>query len=146
MYLTDVGFGDSFRRPISFDKMTTTDVSGKYRIVHYEAPHHRSGQESKIQENYEYYILEHSTGKHWKPQYKFHYKRKLDLEEYQDNCDWIESSPDSGFTQGKTWSIAKKDGRVSLSENGITVTHYLQQTKIKYDHEKDFEYYLKENI
>ncbi|MCE7735811.1 MAG: arylamine N-acetyltransferase [Candidatus Heimdallarchaeota archaeon] len=146
LYLTDVGFGDSFRKPISLREKKTEDVSGKYRIVSYEAYHYRSGQDGKIQEKYDYFILEHSTGTEWGPQYKFHYKQNLNLKDYQENCNWIESSPDSGFTQGRTWSIAKKDGRVSLSENGITVTHYLQQAKTKYENEKDFEYYLKKNI
>ena len=77
LYLTDVGFGDSFRRPISLREKVTEDVSGKYRIVNYEAYHYRSGRRGKIQEIFEYYILEHSTGKNWKPLYKFHYKAWL---------------------------------------------------------------------
>lgn len=146
LYLTDVGFGDSFRRPISLQIRNTQDVSGKYRIVNYEAYHHRFGQVKKINEDFDYLILEHSTVDNWEPLYKFHYKRHLSLEDYQENCNYIESSPDSNFTKGRTWSIARTDGRISLSEQGLTSTLNLNKTKTEFDQDKDFEYYLNLNL
>ena len=139
-YLVDVGFGDSFRTPLSLNKKATEDVSGKYRIRHIMVPHHRLGNPFKIEEKFDNYVLEQNTGDEWVFQYKFHYDRYLQLEEYQENCDWIESSPESGFTKGRTWTIAKKDGRISLSEFGITITKYLEKTKSEFDEIHDFEY------
>ena len=143
-YLTDVGFGDSFRKPISFEKRTTEDISGKYRIIQNQnqAYHYRLNIETKLNEEYDYLILEHMINDKWKPQYKFHYNRELTLEEYQNNCNWVESSPDSKFTQGRTWTIAKKTGRVSLSENKLTITKNYVKKKIEYNELKGFDQYL----
>ncbi|MHA2276134.1 MAG: arylamine N-acetyltransferase family protein [Candidatus Kariarchaeaceae archaeon] len=141
-YLTDVGFGDSFRNPISLKTKNTEDITGKYRIVEYEAAHYRLGEKEKLIENFDYYILEHTVNDTWEPQYKFHHKCKFQLEDYQANCNWVESSPDSHFTQGRTWTVAKKDGRVSLSENGVTITQDLNKTKTDYNEKLGFEQYL----
>ena len=141
-YLTDVGFGDSFRNPISLKNRKTEDISGKYRIVEYDAFHNRLENKKKISEDIDHLILEHRVYDEWRPQYKFHYNLKLVLEDYQKNCDWVETSPESKFTQGRTWTIAQKTGRVSLSENGVTITKNSQKNKIKFSDLKGFDHYL----
>lgn len=146
LYLTDVGFGDSFRTPISLKLKRTSDISGSYQIKEYEASHHRLGQEKELTEDLEYLILEHTINDIWTPQYKFHYTHKLNLEEYQDNCNWVESSTDSHFTHGRTWTIAKRTGRVSLSENGITITENSVKSKFEYDNLKGFNDYIEEYL
>lgn len=141
-YLTDVGFGDSFRNPISLEKRETEDISGKYRIRHYDDYHYRLNTDEKMKEDYDYLILERTTNDDWKPQYKFHYNRKLTLGDYQINCNWVESSTESKFTQGRTWTIAQKTGRVSLSENGVTITKNSKKNKIKFNELKGFYQYI----
>lgn len=141
-YLVDVGFGDSFRKPLSLRGKEIEDISGKYRLTYFKAAHFRLHIKESLHENFEYLILEQNINGEWDSQYKFHLYRKLLLSDYQDECNWIQSSPESGFTKGRTWSIAKLDGRISLSENGITITKNLVKNKIEYTEKLNFDYYL----
>jgi N-hydroxyarylamine O-acetyltransferase len=139
LYLTDVGFGDSFRHPISLKTKYTEDVSGKYRIVNSGTHHYRLNDEREYSNELDFLVLEHTVKDTWRPQYKFHYNTHLKLTDYQDNCNWIQTSTDSGFTKGRTWTLGKPDGRVSLSEGGITETRYDTKTKIPYSNDFDFD-------
>ena len=142
-YLVDVGYGDSFRKPLSLKEKETEDISGRYRLTHVEANHYRVNIPGPLNETFKYWILEQQIHDLWSPQYKFHVDRKLTLSDFQDMCNWMESSPESGFTKGRTWTIARPDGRISLSENGVTITKYLTKYTAKYTGDKDFEYYIR---
>lgn len=143
LFLVDVGFGDSFRNPISLKKRNESDISGKYRITKYDTHHYRIYNKNKLFEKFEYLILEQNTTGKWIPQYKFHYLRNLKLEEFQENCNWIESSSESGFTKRRVWTIATKRGRISLSEQNFTITENLIKSKKEYQGNTNFDFYLK---
>lgn len=125
-YLVDVGFGDSFRKPLILKNGSNEDISGKYRI--------------RALSSYTS-ILQKFDGNLWLDQYKF-IDNQLKLSDYQNNCNWIQTSPDSHFTQSKFVTIGTESGRITLSDNNKTITHYNNKKIIKYDSNKDFGYYL----
>lgn len=100
-WLVDVGFGDSFREPlrILIDE-TQTQGEQSYRI---EADGNFLLLMGKDFEN------------NWKPLYRFSLiPRKT--EEFLDMCTFHQSSPESIFTRRRICSMAKLDGRVTLSD------------------------------
>lgn len=42
--------------------------------------------------------------------------------EFEDVCDWLQTSPDSRFTQGPMVSLATKEGRRTLAGNRLILT------------------------
>lgn len=127
LYLVDVGFGDGPRNPLPLSGGPVSDPSGTYQIR---------------QQDSEFYILEKHIDTELIPFYKFNLN-DLKLEDYQENCDWIQSSTESNFTQGKIWTIALPEGRITLSEQNVTITKLMEKTLIEFTREKDFEFYLK---
>lgn len=98
-YLVDVGFGRSSRYPIPINGEVNS-VDGLFRV--------RDDNGMKIVEFY--------SEENWHPQYKFDIKGLL-LHEFQKNCDWIQSSPESIFTQGRIISKGTIKGRISMEED-----------------------------
>lgn len=107
-YLADVGFGDCFRNPIAMPKGTTEDISGKYRIQ----------QQDSTQD---IYFLQRQEKDMWRTLYSYTpYPRQLT--DFMEMCVFNQSSPESHFTQKTVCSVATDYGRVSLSENTLTIT------------------------
>lgn len=100
-WLVDVGFGDSSREPLLID---LRDVQSN------------GGRLFKIREEGKYYLLSESgNGIEWKDQYRFTL-RPCELQDYTEMCRYHQTSPASIFTQRKLCSIAKPDGRLTLSD------------------------------
>jgi len=110
-YLVDVGFGDSARGPIRLPDGQTADVSGRYRLVSVDG-----GQAFVLQKEIE------EIGD-WRPQYRFTDQPRA-LDDYAAQCADTATSPDSHFTQGAICTIATPDGRISLSDNSLTITRH----------------------
>lgn len=100
-WLVDVGFGDTFRRPLRIDDLNDQVQTGAaYRIVPYERFHT---------------LMERKDRGEWKPQYRFRltpYK----YTDFAEMCHFQQYSPDSHFRQGRLCSMATPDGRITLSE------------------------------
>ena len=77
IYLVDVGFGDSFRRPIELKKGLSEDISGKYKIE---------------EEERGIYILRRFQSNEWKPQYKFSSIPRT-YPEFSYMCNFHQASP-----------------------------------------------------
>jgi N-hydroxyarylamine O-acetyltransferase len=115
-YLVDVGFGDSFRKPISLPKGGVEDISGKYRV---KPPN--SGQSV--------FLVQKQREKVWCPEYSFTiYPQKTS--DFEEMCIFHQTSPDSPFTKGPFCTIATERGRVTLSENSLTITEGVTKRKI----------------
>lgn len=117
-YLVDVGFGDSARGPIALPHGRTADVSGSYRLA---------GQEEPDQ-----YVLERDAEGGWRPLYRFDGAPRA-LVEYAEMCRYHQTSPASSFTQRTVCTLATTDGRVTLSQEGLTVTQDGQKSRTPVD-------------
>ena len=126
-FLVDVGFGDSFRIPIEMPNGREEDVSGKYRIM------------DKKNNLYE---LQRKLEKHWETQYSFTTIPQK-LENFKAICAYQQDCPDSHFRKRMICTIATKNGRVTLSNNSLTITEDNSKTKLEFDGDIEFYFLLK---
>ena len=121
-WLVDVGFGDSFRHPLLMDS----------RGVQVQAD--RSYQ---IDDDGVYLILKERDGEGaWKPQYRFTLQPHH-LVDYAEMCRYHQTSPESSFTRQRVCSIAKTDGRVTLSDMRLIVTRgHKRQERVLVDEDE----------
>jgi N-hydroxyarylamine O-acetyltransferase len=105
-YLVDVGFGDSFRLPIEMPSGECKDVSGHYRIYNIDS------------NNFE---LRRFEDDEWKLQYSFTTFPR-NFSDYNDMCDFQQDSPTSHFRTRMKCTIATPTGRITLSNNSLTIT------------------------
>jgi N-hydroxyarylamine O-acetyltransferase len=123
-YLADVGFGDFARQPLPLTGEPRTDVSGTYRVrqlddgrfeSQYRGP--RPGEEAAG-----------IDADQWVPRYRLTPADRAG-EEFESMCEWTQTAPESAFTDRLICSIARPDGRWTLSENALTVTRGDEKTK-----------------
>ena len=108
-YLADVGFGDSFIEPLKFTPEEVQKDSADYFKI--------SGSE-----NDGYYVLLRSSDQEkFVPQYRFTLTPK-ELKEFQEMCDYHQTSFHSHFTQKVVCSKAVENGRITLSDFKFIVT------------------------
>jgi N-hydroxyarylamine O-acetyltransferase len=125
-YITDVGFGDSFRIPIEIAGGEVNDISGHYII--------KRGNNS---------LGLHIENKNdWVPQYSFSLSPKK-LSDFKDMCDFQQDSPTSYFRTRMLCTIATERGRITLGNNSLTITEGKSKDKINFEGEKEFNFYLK---
>ena len=131
-YLADVGFGDSFRKPIALPDGKSEDISGIYRLRPFA-----SDQDT--------YILQKKDNKDWQTVYSFT-KHPRVLSDFEEMNDFNQSSPESHFTQQTICSIATKNGRISLSDDFLTITDGNSKSKINVTSEEDFNQKLRDHF
>lgn len=131
-YLVDVGFGDTFRIPISLPDGIVEDVSGKYRVQPFgSAP--------------DTYILQKQENNCWQYVYRFT-KHPRVISDFNEMCTFHQTSPESHFTQEIICTLATKNGRVSLSDDFLTITDGSSKKKTKVVSDKDFTNKLKDHF
>ena len=121
-YLVDVGFGDSFRKPLEMPEEESSDISGSYRLKR------RNNNEYELQK------LENSL---WQLQYVFT-RTKRNLRDFKKMCDFQQDSPDSHFRTRNLCTIATPAGRITLSEKSLTITENGEKLKSEIASEKEF--------
>jgi N-hydroxyarylamine O-acetyltransferase len=129
-YLVDVGFGDSFRQPIEMPEGEVEDVSGCYRI-------------SKKEDNL--FELLKKEGNDFVKQYCFTTAPKK-LEDYKEMCAFQQDSPSSHFRTRMLCTIATETGRITLSNNSLTITENGIKTKTEFTDESEFYFLLKKHF
>lgn len=126
-YLVDVGFGDSFRVPIQMPDGECEDVSGHYKIYNIDS--------NKFE-------LRRFEEDEWILQYSFTtILRKLS--DYNEMCDFQQDSPTSHFRTRMKCTRATPNGRITLSNNSLTITENGNKTKTEFDSEIEFLLLLK---
>lgn len=125
-YLVDVGFGDSFRRPIEMPDGETEDIIGHYRI---------SKKEDKLFE------LLKKEENDFSSQYCFTKDAKR-LEDYKEMCAFQQDSPTSHFRTRMLCTIATETGRITLSNNSLTITENGIKTKTEFTGDNEFYFLL----
>jgi len=107
LWLTDVGFGDSFIEPLPLNGAEHQQREYRYRV----AP--TSGERFLLQRA--------APDGVWKPQYRF----SLQAHPYSDfaeMCRYHQTSPDSHFTRQRICSRLTPRGRISLSDMRLILT------------------------
>ena len=129
-YLVDVGFGDSFMKPLEMEEGTVEDSSGAYRL--------RTSQPGPQE-----YLVQKREQDEWRTQYSFttHPRQMSDFEEM---CIFHQTAPESHFMQGAFCTMATEHGRVTLSENSLTITEGGQKRKILVVSTEDYKQMLRE--
>ncbi|HJS19802.1 MAG TPA: arylamine N-acetyltransferase [Anaerolineales bacterium] len=114
-WLADVGFGDSFSEPLSFEG-PQVQIQGlrSYRLE--QTP---DG----------YVTWQRNYDGSWERQYFFDIKPHNFPEEYLSGCTYHQTSPLSSFTRGSIISRATPSGRVSLKDGWLILTEDGQRTK-----------------
>ena len=130
--LADVGFGDNFIEPLKFEPdIIQKDLNGFYKI-------------EKFDEEY-YKLMRSPDGKEFSDEYIFTLKDRK-WEDFREMNIYHQTSPDSHFTKNMVCTIAKPDGRITLtnSKQIVTKNGSRQETEIKDEKEfrsKLFEYF-----
>jgi len=113
--LADVGFGDSFRRPLRMEPDMEQDGGDGYTY------------RLRVDQNrvhFPYWLVERwgsASDAQWEPVYRF--TRQIHaLTDFTERCIYQQTSPDSHFTQKRICSLALPDGRISLSDLRLITT------------------------
>jgi len=120
-FLVDVGFGDSFRKPIKFPNGKVEDISGQYRIVF-------------VKDNYE---LQRKDNKRWELQYTFNLTPRK-LYDFNKMCSFQQDSPTSHFRTTMKCTIATRTGRITVSNSSLTITENGKKTKTEVKNTDEF--------
>jgi N-hydroxyarylamine O-acetyltransferase len=54
-----------------------------------------------------------------------------EFHEFQDACDWLQTSPESRFTHGSIVSLPRPDGRVTLAGGRLITLHHGERTEVE---------------
>lgn len=99
-WLADVGFGDSFLHPLLLDSRDE------------QVQETRS---FRIDADDDFLILNlREQGAEWKPQYRFSLQ-PYEFADYEETCQFHQTSPESHFTKGIICSRATPSGRITIS-------------------------------
>jgi len=115
-WLVDVGFGDFARQPLPLNGERRKDISGWYRI--HPLPDIENG-----------YIVKKKGEWRWVPEYRFSTIPRR-LRDYSVMCQHQQTSPTSVFRQKWIVTRATPCGRISLSEDHLTLTVHGKKEKI----------------
>ncbi|PWB75616.1 MAG: acetyltransferase [Anaerolineales bacterium] len=131
-WLADVGFGDSFIEPLSFDtKDEQTQGLRAYRLE---------------QTADGFIVWQKNYDGTWERQYFFDLEPHRFPDEYESACLYHQTSPRSSFTRGSIISRATPDGRVSLEDGRLIVTRNGQRTERLLDSQDEYRALLKEHF
>lgn len=115
-WLADVGFGDSFRRPLRLTAgLEQREADGHtYRLV--QSEQEQCGRAAA------YWIMQQlNAAGIWEAQYRFTLEPHV-LTEFSARCQYHQTSPHSHFTQKRICSLALSQGRVTLSDWQLITT------------------------
>lgn len=100
-WLADVGWGETFRRPLLLDVAgEQAQQQGVYRL----------DQEGELR-----FLWQKEHGGPWEPQYRFTLRPRR-FEEFAGMCHYHQTSPDSHFTRKRVCSLASPEGRITLDD------------------------------
>jgi N-hydroxyarylamine O-acetyltransferase len=112
-WLADVGFGDSFLRPLHLEaEMQQDGADGRtYRLLR------------TSQEQYDSWTLQRHGDAQWESQYRFTLQPH-DLADFMERCQYQQTSPESHFTQERICSLATPTGRITLSDMRLITSRH----------------------
>ncbi|HEY1388638.1 MAG TPA: arylamine N-acetyltransferase [Ktedonobacterales bacterium] len=120
--LADIGFGDSFRRPLRMDPDVEQGGGDGYIYRLRVGQNRDRAQEAR--DHFPDWVVERygsASDAQWEPVYRF--TRQIHaLTDFTERCHYHQTSPDSHFTQKRICSLALPDGRISLSDLRLITT------------------------
>jgi len=129
-WLADVGFGDSFNEPLSFEEHGEQAQGLRaYRLE--QTP---SG----------YITWQKNYDGSWERQYFFDLKPQKFPDDYEAACFYHQTSLESSFTRGSIISRATPDGRISLEDGRLILTKNGQRSEHPIAHNEEYRALLKE--
>ena len=131
-WLADVGFGDSFNEPLSFEE---------------RGEQTQSLRSYKLEQTFDGYITwQRNYDGTWERQYFFDLKPCNFPADYESACLYHQTSPNSSFTRRSIISRATPDGRVSLENGRLIVTTNGQRTERPVANDEEYHALLKEHF
>jgi len=139
LWLADVGFGDSFTEPLSFeDRGEQTQGLRAYRL----------------EQTFDGYVIWQRNYKHsspaddgtWERQYFFDLQPRNFPGDYESACLYHQTSPESSFTRGSMISRATPDGRISLEDGRLIITKNGQRSERIVNNKDEHRALLKEHF
>jgi len=120
-WLCDVGFGDSYRRPLRFEPHSEQDGGDGHTYRMYESDMRADGEHGQPARRY--WLVEQRTDMRsaWEPVYRFTLQPHA-LSDFAARCHYHQTSPESHFTRKRICSLALPDGRISLSDLRLITT------------------------
>lgn len=129
-WLADVGFGDSFNAPLSFE-------AGDEQV--------QGLRSDRLEQTSEGYITwQKNYAGTWECQYFFDLQPHNFLSDYESACLYHQTSPESGFTRGSIISKATPGGRVSLEAGRLIVTTNGQREERPIVNQEEYQMLLKD--
>lgn len=130
LWLADVGFGDSFLEPLLLKGGLEQTQDGKqYRVL----------------DEGGYWLMQPFERNSWHTQFRFTLKPRQ-LTDFLEMCRHHERSPESAFIQRRVCSRATPDGRVTLTERGLILTHYGEKREITFMDEHEYPFALEKHF
>ncbi len=129
-WLVDVGFGDSFNEPLSFEE-PGEQIQGL-----------RSYRLEQMPDGYT--VWQKNYDGSWERQYFFDLKPRNFPVDYEAACLYHQTSPKSSFTRGSIISKATPEGRVSLEEGRLIVTRNGQRSEHTFESKDEYHALLKQ--
>ena len=131
-WIVDVGFGDSFQKPLSFEEQGE-QIQGL-----------RSYRLEKTPDGYVTWQRNYDSS--WQRQYFFDLQPRNFPADYESACLYHQTSPKSSFTRGRIISQATPDGRVSLEEARLILTKNGQRSERRVTNREEYIALLKEHF
>ncbi|SNC77539.1 N-hydroxyarylamine O-acetyltransferase [Hymenobacter gelipurpurascens] len=126
VFLVDVGFGDSFIRPLRLQQRGSQMQGTTAYLIRQEG---------------DTYVLHHKKlaepGADWKPHYRFT-RQARQLADFSPMCHYHQTSPESHFTHKRVCSRATVEGRVTFSDQRLVVTQGASRTETILESEAEF--------
>ena len=106
-WLADVGFGDSFLGPLQFTSgLEQKDSAADFRLTEVGG---------------RWQLERHQPDGSWRLVYDLS-PQPRDLSEFANRCRYHQTSPKSHFTRNRICSMARPDGRITLSDMRLIIT------------------------
>jgi len=121
-WLADVGFGDSYRRPLRMEPDVEQD-GGDGHTYRLRVAQSRDGARDE-RDQLPYWLVEQrgdGSAVQLEPVYRFTLQPHA-LADFTERCVFQQTSPESHFTQKRICSLALPDGRISLSDLRLITT------------------------
>jgi N-hydroxyarylamine O-acetyltransferase len=130
-WLVDVGFGDSFRKPLLLDyEGEQGEEDDAYRIVLHNS----------------HFILSQRRGEGgWQDQYRFTLQPHT-YPDYAGMCHYHQTSPQSHFTRARVCTRATAEGRITLSELRLITTRNNEREERLLSGEEEYKSALSEHF
>lgn len=130
-WLVDVGFGDSFTRPLLVDRR---DIQSQ------------GERDYRIEDHGDYLLLKESKpGSGWEEQYRFKL-RPVNLNDFEEMCHYHQTSPESTFTQKRVCSKAMNGGRITLTGTNFIETINGERREMPIKDDAEYRMILQENF